>query len=385
MRHRIRRAGLGHDMPRPLHGIAQWQWINSSQNGAFDHATNPRRTDRFDARAGGVLTIRSTVEPAARFQFPSASSMTAIPALVVDNLRKTYSNGVEALKGISLTVQQGDFFALLGPNGAGKSTLIGILSSLVNSTSGDARVFGVSVNHERSAAMRLIGLVPQEVNFNQFETLFDICVNEAGFYGIPRKIAMQRAERYLKELRLWDKARMQSRTLSGGMKRRLMIARAMMNEPKLLILDEPTAGVDIEIRRSMWEFVTGINRAGTTVILTTHYLEEAEKLCHNIAIIDYGTIIENTSMHHLLSKLDVETFVLDVVAVPDVLPVLPGTTVRKRDEQTLEVEMARSHDLNSVFATLTASNIMVTSMRNKTNRLEELFMRLVDDQRQKSA
>ena len=311
--------------------------------------------------------------------------MTAIPALVVDNLRKTYKNGVEALKGISLTVQQGDFFALLGPNGAGKSTLIGILSSLVNATSGDAKVFGVSVNHDRSAAMRLIGLVPQEVNFNQFETLFDICVNEAGFYGIPRKVAVQRAEKYLRELRLWDKARMQSRTLSGGMKRRLMIARSMMNEPRLLILDEPTAGVDIEIRRSMWEFVTAINRAGTTVILTTHYLEEAEKLCHNIAIIDYGTIIENTSMHHLLSKLDVETFVLDAVAVPDELPTLSGTTLRKRDDQTLEAEMARSHDLNSMFAALTASNIMVTSMRNKTNRLEELFMRLVDDQRQKIA
>lgn len=304
------------------------------------------------------------------------------PALVVDNLRKTYGNGVEALKGISLTVQPGDFFALLGPNGAGKSTLIGILSSLVNSTSGDAQVFGVSVNRQRSAAMRLIGLVPQEINFNQFEKPFDICVNEAGFYGIPRKIAAERAEKYLNELRLWDKAQMQARTLSGGMKRRLMIARAMMNEPKLLILDEPTAGVDIEIRRSMWQFVSGINAAGTTVILTTHYLEEAESLCRNIAIIDHGAIIKNTSMKRLLATLDVETFVLDVAAMPGELPTLPNITLRRRDEHTLEAEMARSHDLNSLFATLSTHGIMVTSMRNKTNRLEELFVRLVEHGRQ---
>ncbi len=311
--------------------------------------------------------------------------MTAPPALAVDNLHKTYGNGVQALKGISLNVQEGDFFALLGPNGAGKSTLIGILSSLVSATSGDARLFGVSVQQDRSAAMRLIGLVPQEVNFNQFETPFDICVNEAGFYGIPRRIATQRAEKYLNELRLWDKAHMQSRTLSGGMKRRLMIARAMMNEPRLLILDEPTAGVDIEIRRSMWQFVSAINAAGTTVILTTHYLEEAEKLCRNIAIIDNGTIIENTSMHRLLATLDVETFVLDIAVMPEVLPILPGVTLRKRDEQTLEAEMARADDLNSLFAALSTHGIMVTSMRNKTNRLEELFMRLVDGQRQKTA
>jgi ABC-2 type transport system ATP-binding protein len=304
--------------------------------------------------------------------------MTAIPALVVDNLRKTYRNGVEALKGINLTVQPGDFFALLGPNGAGKSTLIGILSSLVNSTSGDAQVFGVSVNRQRSAAMRLIGLVPQEINFNQFEKPFDICVNEAGFYGIPRQVAAARAEKYLNELRLWDKAHMQARTLSGGMKRRLMIARSMMNEPRLLILDEPTAGVDIEIRRSMWQFVSEINAAGTTVILTTHYLEEAEKLCHNIAIIDHGTIIKNTSMKRLLATLDVETFVLDVATIPAELPVLPGVTLRRTDERTLEAEMARSHDLNSLFATLSEHGIKATSMRNKTNRLEELFVRLVE-------
>jgi ABC-type multidrug transport system, ATPase component len=307
--------------------------------------------------------------------------MSPVSALVVDNLRKTYGNGVEALKGISLTVQPGDFFALLGPNGAGKSTLIGILSSLVNSSGGDAQVFGVSVNRQRNEAMKLIGLVPQEINFNQFEKPFDICVNEAGFYGIPRKIAAQRAEKYLKELRLWDKAQDQARMLSGGMKRRLMIARAMMNEPRLLILDEPTAGVDIEIRRSMWHFISGINAAGTTVILTTHYLEEAEQLCRNIAIIDHGTIVENTSMKRLLATLDVETFVFDVAQVPDGLPVLPGVTLRRVDEHTLEAEMARTHDLNSLFAALTAHGVTVTSMRNKTNRLEELFVRLVEQGR----
>jgi ABC-2 type transport system ATP-binding protein len=278
-------------------------------------------------------------------------------------------------------VQPGDFFALLGPNGAGKSTLIGILSSLVNSTSGDARVFGISVNRQRSEAMKLIGLVPQEINFNQFEKPFDICVNEAGFYGIPRRIAAERAQKYLKELRLWDKAHDQARMLSGGMKRRLMIARAMMNEPRLLILDEPTAGVDIEIRRSMWQFISTINAAGTTVILTTHYLEEAESLCRNIAIIDHGCIVENTSMKHLLSTLDVETFVLDVAAIPAALPGIPNVTLRRRDDHTLEAEMARSHDLNSLFATLSTHGIMVTSMRNKTNRLEELFVRLVESGR----
>jgi len=307
------------------------------------------------------------------------------PALVVDNLRKTYGNGVQALKGVSLTVQPGDFFALLGPNGAGKSTLIGILSSLVNASDGDARVFGVSVNRQRNEAMKLIGLVPQEINFNQFEKPFDICVNEAGFYGIPRKVAAARAEKYLKELRLWDKAFGQAREMSGGMKRRLMIARAMMNEPKLLILDEPTAGVDIEIRRSMWQFVSGINAAGTTVILTTHYLEEAEQLCRNIAIIDHGTIVENTTMKSLLAKLDVETFVLDTAAPVDGLPTLAGIALRRVDERTLEAEMPRTHDLNSLFAGLSAHGITVTSMRNKTNRLEELFVRLVEGGRDNQA
>ena len=307
------------------------------------------------------------------------------PALHVNDLRKTYGNGVEALKGISLTVQPGDFFALLGPNGAGKSTLIGILSSLVNASSGDAEVFGVSIHKHRSEAMRLIGLVPQEINFNQFEKPFDICVNQAGFYGIGRAEASERAEKYLKELRLWDKAHHQARMLSGGMKRRLMIARAMMNEPKLLILDEPTAGVDIEIRRSMWQFVSGINAAGTTVILTTHYLEEAEQLCRNIAIIDQGRIVQNTTMKSLLATLDVETFVLDVSAVPETLPGLPGVTLRKLDDHTIEAEMSRAHDLNSLFATLSAHGVTVTSMRNKANRLEELFVRLVEHGRENAA
>jgi len=307
------------------------------------------------------------------------------PALHVHDLRKTYANGVEALKGISLTVQPGDFFALLGPNGAGKSTLIGILSSLVNSTSGDAEVFGVSIHRHRSDAMRLIGLVPQEINFNQFEKPFDICVNQAGFYGIGRAEAAVRAEKYLKELRLWDKAHEQARTLSGGMKRRLMIARAMMNEPKLLILDEPTAGVDIEIRRSMWQFVSAINEAGTTVILTTHYLEEAEQLCRNIAIIDRGRIVQNTSMKSLLATLDVETFMLDVASMPTSLPTPQGVVLRALDAHTIEAEMSRSHDLNSLFATLSAHSITVTSLRNKSNRLEELFVRLVEHGRENAA
>ncbi|MDR2013116.1 MAG: ABC transporter ATP-binding protein [Rhodanobacter sp.] len=304
--------------------------------------------------------------------------MTTIPALDVVELKKIYANGVEALKGVSLRVQPGDFFALLGPNGAGKSTLIGILSSLVNPSGGEARIFGVSIRAQRSAAMRLVGLVPQELNFNLFEKPFDICVNQAGFYGIARAQARERAEKYLKQLVLWDKAFQPSRTLSGGMKRRLMIARAMMSEPKLLILDEPTAGVDIEIRRSMWKFISAINAAGTTVILTTHYLEEAEQLCRNIAIIDQGRIIENTSMKHLLTQLDVETFVLDLAAPAATLPEVPEVKLVRVDEMTLEAEMTRAHDLNSMFAALSRSGITVRSMRNKANRLEELFVRLVE-------
>ncbi len=304
--------------------------------------------------------------------------MSPVPALVVDNLRKTYEGGVEALKGVSFSVEQGDFFALLGPNGAGKSTLIGILSSLVNASGGDAHIFGVSVRKQRNAAMRLIGLVPQELNFNQFEKPFDICVNEAGFYGIPRAVAIERAEKYLATMSLSDKAHEQARRLSGGMKRRLMIARAMMNEPKLLILDEPTASVDIEIRRSMWQFIDGINAAGTTVILTTHYLEEAEQLCRNIAIIDHGTIVENTSMRSLLAKLDIETFVLDIAAPVATLPAIDGCTLRRRDERRLEVTLPRTQNINALFAALSAHGITVISMRNKTNRLEELFVRVVE-------
>jgi ABC-2 type transport system ATP-binding protein len=317
--------------------------------------------------------------PSAAPPMPVAEPASAVPALEVVDLRKTYASGVQALKGVSLKVAQGDFFALLGPNGAGKSTLIGILSSLVNPSSGDARVFGLSIHADRGGVMREIGLVPQEINFNQFETPFEICVNVAGFYGIPRDIAKPRAEKYLNELRIWDKAFQPTRMMSGGMKRRLMIARAMMNEPRLLILDEPTAGVDIEIRRSMWHFITGINRAGTTVILTTHYLEEAEQLCRNIAIIDHGEIVENTSMRRLLSKLDVQTLVLDVAGLDGTLPEdLDGVKLTRIDGQTLEAEMPSTHNLNALFAALTAHGITVTSMRNKTNRLEELFVRLID-------
>jgi len=306
------------------------------------------------------------------------STPEVVPALEVVDLRKTYPNGVEALKGISLKVQPGDFYALLGPNGAGKSTLIGVVSSLVNATSGEVRVFGIPIRTQRSAAMRMIGLVPQEINFNLFEQPFQICVNQAGFYGVPRAIASVRAEKYLKQLGLWDKAFDVTRTLSGGMKRRLMIARAMMNEPRLLILDEPTAGVDIEIRRSMWKFIEGINAAGTTVILTTHYLEEAEQLCRNITIIDKGRIIENTAMKSLLAKLDVETFVFDLNQACTELPAVEGVRLTRVDDHTIEAEMSRAHDLNSLFAALSARGITVTSMRNKANRLEELFVRLVE-------
>ncbi|MDR3389996.1 MAG: ABC transporter ATP-binding protein [Rudaea sp.] len=304
--------------------------------------------------------------------------MSPVPALEVLDLKKTYPTGVEALKGVSLSVQPGDFYALLGPNGAGKSTLIGIVSSLVNMTSGDARVFGVPIRTRRSEAMQMLGLVPQEINFNLFEKPFDICVNQAGFYGVERKVARERAEKYLKQLVLWDKAFQITRTLSGGMKRRLLIARAMMNEPRLLILDEPTAGVDIEIRRSMWKFIQAINAAGTTVILTTHYLEEAEQLCRNIAIIDHGRIIENTSMKHLLGKLDVETFVLDLANVCGDLPGVDGVRLTRIDDHMVEAEMSRAHDLNSLFAALSSRGITVTSMRNKANRLEELFVRLIE-------
>ncbi len=305
-------------------------------------------------------------------------------ALSINQLRKTYANGVEALKGISLRVEEGDFFALLGPNGAGKSTLIGIVSSLVNATGGEVKVFGTSVQADRSRAMSHIGLVPQEINFNQFERPWDILLNQAGYYGIPRKLARQRAERYLKQLDLWDKRDTSSRTLSGGMKRRLMIARAMVHEPRLLILDEPTAGVDIEIRRSMWEFIQQINDAGTTVILTTHYLEEAEQLCRHIAIIDHGEIIENTTMKSLLSKLDVETFVLDLRESVFEPPQIDGMQIAQRDENTLEVSLPKQKSLNALFGALDSRGLHVLSMRNKANRLEELFLRLVDKNAQQN-
>ena len=305
--------------------------------------------------------------------------MTA-PALHVQQLRKTYDNGVEALKGVSLSVQPGDFFALLGPNGAGKSTLIGVVSSLVNASAGSVEVFGVDIASRRSEAMRLIGLVPQEMNFNMFETPLDILVNYAGFYGVPREVALVRAEEELKLAQLWPKARMMSRTLSGGMKRRLMIARAMMTRPRLLILDEPTAGVDIEIRRGMWRTLREVNAAGTTVILTTHYLEEAENLCRNLAIIDRGQIIESGPMKTLLAKLDVEGFVFDIEGtLPAELPSVAGVQFQAPNDHTLELEMPRSMDLNGVFAALSGAGIRVRSMRTQTNRLEELFVRLTGE------
>ncbi len=302
------------------------------------------------------------------------------PAIAIRELRKTYDTGVVALKGVSLDVQPGDFFALLGPNGAGKSTLIGIVSSLVNKTEGEVRVFGVDLHRDRDAAMRLIGLVPQELNFNFVEKPFDILVNYAGFYGIGRAEAMLRAEQELKRAFLWDKAQTMSRTLSGGMKRRLMIARAMMTRPRLLILDEPTAGVDIEIRRGMWKTLKDINAAGTTIILTTHYLEEAESLCRNLAIIDRGIIVEQGPMRALLAKLDVEGFVFDIDGkLPATLPQIEGATLAALDDHTLDLDMPRAMDLNRVFAALGDAGIRVRSMRTKSNRLEELFVHLTGD------
>ncbi len=307
-------------------------------------------------------------------------SENSSPALEVADLCKVYATGVEALKGISLRVEPGDFFALLGPNGAGKSTLIGIVSSLVNMTAGSVHVFGIDLQAHRSEAMRQIGLVPQEMNFNFFEKPFDILVNYAGFYGVPRSEAIVRAEEELKRALLWDKAHTMSRTLSGGMKRRLMIARAMMTRPRLLILDEPTAGVDIEIRRGMWKTLREVNAAGTTVILTTHYLEEAESLCRNVAIINRGLIIARGPMKTLLSKLDVEGFLFDIDGtLPTDLPRIEGATLVATDRHTIDLDMPRAMDLNRVFAALGDSGIRVRSMRTKSNRLEELFVRLTGD------
>ena len=299
-------------------------------------------------------------------------------ALVIRDLRKTYRNGFEALKGIDLEVEQGDFFALLGPNGAGKSTTIGIISSLVKKTGGTVAIFGTDMGVDLETAKTHLGLVPQEFNFNQFEPVVEILVNQAGYYGIDRSLAYQRAETYLKQLGLWERRYTMARELSGGMKRRLMIARALVHEPKLLILDEPTAGVDIEIRRSMWAFLREINANGTTIILTTHYLEEAESLCRSIAIIDRGKIIENTRMKSLLNRLHTEIFILNLKEPLYRLPTAPGYALQQIDESTLEVEVSKARGINGLFQHLSEHGIEVLSLRNKTNRLEELFISLVE-------
>ena len=300
-------------------------------------------------------------------------------ALTIKGLQKSYSNGFTALKGIDLEVEEGDFFALLGPNGAGKSTTIGAICSLVTKTCGSIKIFDYDVDADFSLAKNQIGVVPQEFNFNMFEKVIDIVVNQGGYYGLPKAIATERAEKYLKQLGLWDKKDSPSRRLSGGMKRRLMIARALVHEPKLLILDEPTAGVDIELRRSMWEFLRTINTEGTTIILTTHYLEEAESLCRNLAIIDEGTIVENTSMKQLLQRLDKETLIFDLVNPIEQAPVMDDCQTQLIDAHTLEVETSKSNTLNMIFNKLSDQGVEVRSMRNKSNRLEELFVSLVEN------
>ncbi|EGP5243146.1 ABC transporter ATP-binding protein [Enterococcus faecium] len=299
-------------------------------------------------------------------------------ALEINNLKKIYGSGVEALRGIDLSVKEGDFYALLGPNGAGKSTTIGIITSLVNKTSGKVNVFGYDLDKDLVRAKQQIGLVPQEFNFNPFETVQQIVVNQAGYYGVSRKEAMKRSEKYLKQSNLLEKRNVRARMLSGGMKRRLMIARALMHEPRLLILDEPTAGVDIELRREMWEFLRELNENGTTIILTTHYLEEAEMLCRNIGIIQSGELIENTSMKELLSKLQFETFIFDL-APYDAKPVIEGYACTFEDEQTIAVEVERNQGVNGIFDQLTRQGIKVLSMRNKSNRLEELFLKITEE------
>ena len=299
-------------------------------------------------------------------------------ALTIRNLQKTYPNGVQALKGIDLDVEAGEFFALLGPNGAGKTTTIGIVSSLVNKTAGTVEVFGHGIDTDLEAAKTCIGLVPQEFNMNLFDSVLNIVINQAGYYGIARRQALERAEKYLGELKLWDRRKDAARNLSGGMKRRLMIARALIHEPRLLILDEPTAGVDIEIRRSMWRFLQRINAEGTTIILTTHYLEEAENLCRRVAIIDDGDIIENAAMSDVLRKLKREVFLLSLGESLDEAPVLPGFDVQLRSGGELEVAVDSGHSVNDLFRVLSERNISVTSMRNKANRLEELFIDLVE-------
>jgi ABC-2 type transport system ATP-binding protein len=301
-------------------------------------------------------------------------------ALSLRGLQKTYKNGQEALKGIDLEVESGDFFALLGPNGAGKSTTIGIISSLVRKTSGRVEIFGHDLDRETEVAKRLIGIVPQEVNFNQFETLLGVVLNQAGYQGIPRKEAHLRAEQCLSQLGLWDKRNSVSRTLSGGMKRRLMIARALVHSPRLLILDEPTAGVDIEIRRSMWELLQRINREGTTIILTTHYLEEAEQLCRHIAIINHGRIIEHNTMENLLARMHVNRYILELDRSLEELPQLTGFALERLDARTLAIEVPTSAGIHSLFDELAAAGIRVVSMRNAANRLEQLFLEMVDAQ-----
>jgi ABC-2 type transport system ATP-binding protein len=299
-------------------------------------------------------------------------------ALSLRNLRKTYSNGFEALKGIDLDVESGDFFALLGPNGAGKSTAIGIISSLINATGGSVSIFGHDLKKERFQAKSSLGLVPQEVNFNQFDTVKNILLNQAGYYGTPRKLALARTELCLKQMDLWDKRNTVSRRLSGGMKRRVMIARAMVHAPKLLILDEPTAGVDIEIRRSMWKLMREVNQQGTTIILTTHYLEEAESLCRNIAIIDQGLIVEHSSMASLLARLNIDHFVLDLAEPLAAAPVIEGIHSELLSDQVLEVGVPKKIGLNELFNQLSSRNIKVISLKNKSNRLEQLFLDLID-------
>ena len=299
-------------------------------------------------------------------------------ALSITNLKKTYANGNQALKGINFSVEPGDFYALLGPNGAGKTTAIGIVTSLVNKSSGAVEIFGHSIDREIEAAKSCIGLVPQEINLNLWESVENILLNQAGYYGLGRKLARERAEKYLRTMRLWDRREETARSLSGGMKRRLMIARALVHEPKLLILDEPTAGVDIEIRRAMWNFLRDINEAGTTIILTTHYLEEAESLCRHVAIIDEGQIIEDAPMSTVLRKLHREVFVLSLATRPDSALELDGYETVPRGDCEIEVVIGPSHNLNDLFRQLNEREITVVSMRNKANRLEELFMRLVD-------
>lgn len=306
-------------------------------------------------------------------------------ALKITNLKKIYGDSTHALKGIDLQVDQGDFFALLGANGAGKSTTIGIICSLVNKTAGCVEVFGYDLDTQRERVQQHIGLVPQEFNFNVWEPVLDILINQAGYYGIDRKTALVRAEELLKHLELWDKRNEQANKLSGGMKRRLMIARALLHKPKLLILDEPTAGVDIEIRRSMWKFLAQLNQTGTTIILTTHYLEEAESMCNNIAIINQGEVVTSSSMKDMLSHLKVETFVLDLKEPLLALPHIEDITLRQRDAKTIEADLDKSRSLNFLFEKLSENNIRVSSMRNKTSRLEELFIDLVEQGKTKES